>query len=224
MFQTLSLVLLLLVSLTSVAQMPPSKRTGITCEGGGGLPKWAVRKTGSHSIRFTIDATLVDTCTIYFDIEFVAKLLADGGRLLETRRFALPAVAIRGPLFASYDFDYQKHEIAGVEGIALNFKKRVIGGLPAANADIDSATRQGMALYEESKSEREKHGQWSFVSEPDFSEIAVVGTDKVACTSGDLTQTGKASDRAFCDDVRKRADGVVKERARLYGDAIAPGG
>src|SRR5260370_34788404 len=76
----------------------------LPCEGHGGAPAWSLKVLKTRSVRFTIDAHLIDTCTEYYDLEFLAEFLNAKGSSIEVHRFTAPGVTINGPTIRSFDF------------------------------------------------------------------------------------------------------------------------
>ena len=77
------LFIIMLCEVSAAMQRAPNGSAQSICRGLGGLPQWGVKLVANHHVRFTIDALLVDNCTEYFDLEFVADL---GFRVLTSKR------------------------------------------------------------------------------------------------------------------------------------------
>src|ERR1051325_5553512 len=98
------LVLLTVVSLGGVSHASPQRSNEPVCHGVAGKPRWSSKVVGKHVVRFMIDASDVDTCTEYYDLEFVITILNSRGAPIATRRFTLPGVQLKGPSMESFDF------------------------------------------------------------------------------------------------------------------------
>jgi hypothetical protein len=169
-----------------------------------------------------IDASDVDTCTEYYDLEFVITILNSRGAPIATRRFTLPGVQLKGPSMESFDFKYQPQEIGGVKGIALHCKQRHLGGLPAPEMDGDPAVREARRLRESSEAERKSYAEWLAFAAPDYYENHILRSSKMMCQSGSTSETGVRGVSSSCPNVLRVAAEALRKRNEQYGEPILP--
>jgi hypothetical protein len=190
------------------------------CRGAAGALKWSVKALENQILRFTIDASLVDTCTEYRDLEFVATLLDAGGQPVATKRFALPKVSIRGPSVRTYDFQDTSTTFSGVKGVSLNGKSRRLGGLPDNRAD-DPLLQEVRRLTQAFAKEKQTYPEWLTFAEPDYYETYIVGSGEMNCGSGSFSQKGVQGNPSTCADAARVAAEALQRREELYGEAIS---
>jgi hypothetical protein len=190
------------------------------CRGAGGSLQWSVKALENQILRFTVDASLVDTCNQYSDLEFVATLLDANGAAVATKRFALANVTIRGPSVRTYDFQDQSVAFAAVKGVSLNGKRRTLGGLPASNSD-DPLLQEVYRLRQAFSQEKVTYPEWFSFGAADYAEMYSVSNSQMTCRSGDFSQTGTQGNPSTCLDAARLGVEAQKRREELYGTAVS---
>ncbi len=218
----LAILLITMLGEVSAVQMVSKRPEQTTCRGLGGLPEWGAKLTGNRHVRFTIDASRVDTCTEYFDLEFVADLLNSKGTPIAIRRFAAPGTTINGPTVRSFDFSIPYDGVAKVKGRALRCKKRKLGGLPEdPKPDRDDpVVEEARAIAKSFETEKKSYDEWLDVGEPEYFEVYVLGTKEMMCRSGSLEKTGRQGDSSTCSDVIRTAEELARKKYEQFGDPI----
>jgi hypothetical protein len=220
----IAILLIITLSEISTAQGhgPVGPREPI-CKGLAGTPEWGVKLLGDRYVRFTIDASLVDTCTEYYDLEFVAELLNSQGAAVATRRFAAPNIKISGPTIRSFDFSYREQEVARIRGLALRCKKRKIGGLPEAPGDSfdDPVIGYARSLTRSFEAEKKSYQQWLGVN-VEYYEAYIRSSNQMVCSGGSLEKTGTQGDSSTCSDVVRAAEELAKKKYDQFGAPVLP--
>jgi hypothetical protein len=196
-------------------------RSGPECKGLAARPSWSAKLLGKSLVRFTFDGSGIDTCTTYYDLEFIAELFDAHGKKLGSRRFVVPQMEFNGPQIQSFDY-LVKESVKRIRPVALHCKKRRVGGFPRqAGDDMDPIVAEAQRITASFKEERNSYSRWSSEISVDYEESAVVQTNRTVCSSGDQKKEVGA-DRSACEDVIKVAQGMADARAKAYGDAVWP--
>jgi hypothetical protein len=191
------------------------------CRGLSARVSWSGKILDKHTVRFTFDGSGIDTCTTYFDLEFVAELFDAHDNKISARRFSVPQSEFTGPIIKSFDYTL-KDFIKRIKLVSLHCKVRRVGGLPGvAREDSDPVVEEAWRIAEKFKDEKKTYSQWSDVA-VDYSETAVLHSNRTICDGGDQRAEAIGADRSPCEKVRKAVESMTEARAKAYGEALRP--
>jgi len=214
---------ILAIALVQSAAGQRSGRPQRDCSTHDSSPEWSQKLLDGGKVRFTIDAAGIGTCVEYYDIEFVAQLLSASGAILATKRFAAVNVTLASPTIISLDFVLGVASVAKVNGLSMNCKKRLFGGLPGPpKEDTGSGPNIGDLIEKSFQKERRSYDDWHVGYEADYSESIFPNSDELACSAGQLKDTGKVGDSAACAEVKRAAAQAIKARQEKLGEPIMP--
>jgi hypothetical protein len=180
--------------------------------------EWGVKITSKRQIRFTVDDTGGDKCTIYSDLDFVVSMLNASGKEVVIRRFSVPD-SISGPSAPSYEFPISNAGVVGVKGLALHCKVRFVGGLPGPGEEQSDGSNTDLhtrsVLRKELKKEKASYKEW-FGAQADYAEyISESGT---TCQS---LRAGKEDPKKVdCPTAEQEAEDLKNKRTEQFGEAI----
>ncbi|HLJ90060.1 MAG TPA: hypothetical protein VKZ53_24840 [Candidatus Angelobacter sp.] len=173
-------------------------------------------------MRFIVDGHQVDTCTIYYDLEFIAEIFDSGGVSKGIHRYSFANQSIRGPMILSNDFSHPGLKIAKVRGISLICKVRNLGSLPGPAGPDSPAMEQAKWLQASFAADKLTYETWSNVKEVEYTEDYIVGTDEMVCSSGSLQDTALPNDQHACAREHQATQALIAEREKKFGKVILP--
>jgi hypothetical protein len=202
------------------AQPPKGPKLG-SCRGLGGLPQWRVTLdlTGK-TVLLVVDATKVDDCTVYYDLELTVEFLDGRGQSLGTQRFK-SSDTYTGPAVWRLQFQHGFPGSSRIRGLTLNSKKRVLGVLPGPRAERpDVELMQTIeVLRRQLETESDSPPSWSSFSRPDLVELLSPTSGQPTCSSS----FGAAHDSEGCAKLaRATTEALEQQRYKQYGDAARP--